>query len=169
MSVARPALLPLIFIEKAIARFGYVRAMAFDLEKIIPLQNVFSVYPFGSVFSFQQPYFFFFKTNWQYNRYKCYTAKNSVLFTCQTFSRLLFSSSTLASTFFLLSGYTNHKNRATTKKQMAGISVEVVYRPLITDAVYTLASWSYPIMDSAQPPAPPASAWPSFLAKEYTA
>lgn len=36
MSVARPALLPLIFIEKAIARFGYVRAMAFVVKNIEP-------------------------------------------------------------------------------------------------------------------------------------
>lgn len=36
MSVERPALLPLIFIEKAIARFGYVRAMAFVMKNIEP-------------------------------------------------------------------------------------------------------------------------------------
>ena len=36
MSVERPALLPLIFIEKAIARFGYVRAMAFVVKNIEP-------------------------------------------------------------------------------------------------------------------------------------
>lgn len=56
MSVERPALLPLIFIEKAIARFGYVRAMAFVVEEY------------------------------------------------QAFSRLRFSSSTFASTFFLPRG-----------------------------------------------------------------
>lgn len=45
MSVARPALLPLIFIEKVIARFGYVRAMTFDLEKIYSTANrVFSLW-----------------------------------------------------------------------------------------------------------------------------